>query len=76
MSGWSSPVVCVPKPTGQVRMCLDSRKVNELTKKDSYPLPLIDGLLGRLSETKYISSLDLKDAFWQIPLDEDSRDKT
>lgn len=75
-SSWSSPVVMVRKSNGKSRLCLDSRKVNGLTKKDAYPLPLIDGLLGRLSETKYISSLDLKDAFWQIPLAVESRDKT
>lgn len=76
MSAWSSPVVCVKKSNGKVRMCIDSRKLNKVTKKDAYPLPLIDGLLGRLSETRFISSLDLKDAFWQIPLAAESRDKT
>lgn len=75
-SPWSSPVVLVKKSNGKVRLCLDSRKVNQATKKDAYPLPLIDGLLGRLNETKFISSLDLKDAFWQIPLALESRDKT
>lgn len=72
-SPWSSPVVLVKKSNGSVRLCLDSRKVNSVTIKDSYPLPHIDGLLGRLSVTKYISSLDLKDAFYQIPLSNDSR---
>lgn len=72
-SPWSSPVVLVKKSNGSVRLCLDSRKVNSVTVKDSYPLPHIDGLLGRLSVTKYISSLDLKDAFYQIPLAEKSR---
>lgn len=75
-SSWSSPVVLVQKPNGKVRLCLDSRKINGVTKKDAYPLPLIDGLLGRLRECRYISSLDLKDAFWQIPLALESRDKT
>lgn len=75
-SSWSSPVVLIRKPNGKSRLCLDSRKVNQVTKKDAYPLPHIDGLLGRLKNTKYITSLDLKDAFWQIPLAEQSRDKT
>lgn len=75
-SSWSSPVVLVNKPNGKVRLCLDSRKLNGVTKKDAYPLPLIDGLLGRLRETRFISSLDLKDAFWQIPLAIEARDKT
>jgi len=71
-SAWSSLVVLVKKP-GKVRLCLDSRKVNAVTREDAYPLPQID---GRLPKTMFISSLDLKDAYWQIPLDPDSRDKT
>lgn len=74
-SAWSSPVVLVRKP-GKVRLCLDSRKVNAITVKDAYPMPFIDGILSRLPKAEFISSLDLKDAFWQIPLDPKSRDKT
>lgn len=74
-SSWSSPVVLIRKPN-KVRLCLDSRKVNAVTKKDAYPLPLINGILGRLNNTTIISSIDLKDAFWQIPLSKESRDKT
>lgn len=75
-SAWCSPVVLVKKPNGQPRLCLDSRKLNSVTKKDAYPLPVIDGLLSRLHDTKYISCIDLKDAFWQIPLSLDAREKT
>lgn len=75
-SAWCSPVVIVKKPNGSARLCLDLRKVNEVTKKDGYPLPLVDGLLARLSETRFITSLDLKDAFWQVPLEEKSRSIT
>jgi len=50
--------------------------VNAATKKDAYPIPQIDGILSRLPDTMFISSLDLKDAYWQIPLDPKSRDKT
>lgn len=74
-SSWSSPVVLVKKP-GKVRLCLDSRKVNAVTVRDAYPLPHIEGILSRLPRAEFISSLDLKDAFWQIPLDMNSRDKT
>lgn len=74
-SAWSSPVTLVVKP-GKVRMCIDARKLNSVTVGDAYPLPLIDGILSRLPKAKYITSLDLKDAFWQVPLDEGSRDKT
>lgn len=74
-SPWSSPVALVRKP-GKVRLCLDARKLNSVTVKDAYPLPLIDGILSRLPKARFISSLDLKDAFWQIPLEERSKEKT
>lgn len=75
-SPWCSPVVLVKKSNGQPRLCLDSRKLNLVTKKDAYPLPVIDGLLSRLHDTKFISCIDLKDAFWQIPLSIRAREKT
>lgn len=45
-SSWNSPITLVRKSNGKVRLCLDARKVNAVTIKDAYPLPLIDGLLG------------------------------
>lgn len=74
-SPWSSPIVLHRKP-GKNRLCLDSRKLNAVTEGDAYPLPHIDGILSRLPKAEFISSLDLKDAFWQIPLDESSKGKT
>lgn len=75
-SAWSSPMTVVTKANGQTRLCLDARRVNSVTVKDAYPTPLINGILSRLNETKYISLIDLKDAFWQIELEESSREKT
>lgn len=75
-SSWNSPVVLVRKPNGKSRLCLDARKINSVTVTDAYPLPNIDGVLCRLTDTRYISSIDLKDAFWQVELDQASRDKT
>lgn len=74
-SPWSSPVATVVKP-GKTRVCLDSRDLNKVTVKDAYPIPHIEGLLMRLSDTFFISAIDLKDAFWQIPLSKASREKT
>lgn len=74
-SPWCFPVVNVRKP-GKVRLCLDSRKLNAITRKDSYPLPHINGLLSRLKDTHFISGIDLKDAFFQIPLTESAKEKT
>lgn len=75
-SPWNSPIVLVRKHCGKPRLCLDSRGINSVTVKDAYPLPIIDGLLSRLADTFFISSIDLKDAFWQIELDAESREKT
>jgi len=57
-SSWSSPVVIVRKP-GKVRLCIDCRKVNDVTRKNAYPMPLIEGILSRLPKAEYITSLDL-----------------
>lgn len=75
-SEWSSPVLIVYKKNGQPRFCLDSRKLNSVTKKDAYSLPYISEILDNLRDAKYMSSIDLSKAFWQIPIAEKDRDKT
>ena len=74
-SEWLSRTVLVKKP-GKNRLCLDSRDVNKVTVKDTFPIPNIDGHLQNLKASRYIASIDLKDAYWQVVLDEESRDKT
>lgn len=75
-SPWSSPVLLVKKKDDTYRFCFDGRKLNEVTVKDSYPLPLIDSILKKVGNAKYISSLDLTKAFWNIPLETTSKAKT
>ena len=58
-SAWSSPVVMHLKPDGTRRPCIDFRKINELTKKDAYPLPNMNEILSKLRNPRYISTLDL-----------------
>jgi len=55
-SPWSSPVVIVPKKTGGFRFCIDYRKLNSATKKDSYPLPRIDDILETLNNCAYFTT--------------------
>lgn len=76
-SPWNSPVTIVPKADGTWRFCLDSRKLNAVTKHDAYPLPYITHILDQLGNAKYLSSIDLKSAYWQVKLaDNDSKEKT
>lgn len=75
-SPWSSPILLVKKANGELRACFDGRKLNSVTVKDSYPLPRIDSILNRLRDSRYLSSIDLRKAFWQIPLEASSCEKT
>lgn len=74
-SPWSSPMRLVVKPN-KVRLCLDARRLNQVTKKDAYPLPSIEGIFSRLPKAHLISKLDLKDAYWQIGLTAESKPLT
>lgn len=75
-SPWSNPVVIVTKKDGSGRLCLDSRALNKNTLPFAYPLPYISRILDKLRVARFISSIDLSRAFWQIPLDKDSCEKT
>ena len=72
-SPWSSPVVAVKKKNGKRRFCIDFRRVNEVTEKDAYPLPQVQATLEKLRGARYISTIDLANGYWQVPLDPKSR---
>ena len=73
---WSHSIVMVTKSDGTYRMCLDFRKVNEVAKKDVYPLSHMDTFLSKLRSAKYIMTIDLSKAFHDIPLARNSCDYT
>ncbi|CAF1363628.1 unnamed protein product [Rotaria sordida] len=75
-SPWSSPVVLLKKPNGEFRFIIDYRKLNSITKKDSYPQPTVEELIQRLGGHSWFTKLDLKSGYYQIPIHQADKEKT
>ena len=75
-SPWSSPVLLVPKKDGGWRMCVDYRKLNNVTKKVSYPIPRTEDTFDYLVQAKWFSKMDAASGFWQVPMEQLSKEKT
>ena len=76
-SPWNSPIVCVKKKnTEDIRMCLDFRKLNEITERPVFPIPNVEEILDSVGNAKYFSTIDLGNAYYQVELDESSKLKT
>ena len=71
-----SPIVLVNKPDVSKRMCIDYRGVNQKIKQDIHPLPRLDEMFEDSAGKKFYCSLDMKDAYFQVKLDDKSRDVT
>ena len=71
-SPWASAVVLVRKKSGELRFCIDLRKLNNRTVKDAYALPRIEESLDSLNGACTFTTLDLKSGYWQVELDEAS----
>lgn len=70
---YCSPLMTVVKRDGTVRLCLDARRLNQITEDDNEtPMPIED-IMQELSNVKYMSSLDLTSSYWQIPIKEEHR---
>lgn len=77
-SNWHSPVVLVKKAgSDEYRFAVDYRKLNKISKPQAYPLPRLSDIFDAIGESnsQFFSSLDLGKAFWQVPLEQDSREK-
>ena len=71
-----SPVVVVPKPSGDIRLCVDMRQANMIVKRERFPILTIDEVLQDLNQSKLFSKLDLTSPYHQIELSPESRDIT
>jgi len=79
-SPWSAPSILVPKRSTdgkpKFRFCVDFRALNEVTKFDTYPLPVFEETTSSLHGSKYFSVLDCYSGFWQINIKEEHKERT
>ena len=75
-SPWNAPIILVRKKDQSMRFVCDFRDLNDLTKKDTYPLPQIKDVIDKMHGAKYWTTLDAASAYWSIPLSEESKEKT
>jgi hypothetical protein len=73
---FASPILMAKKPGGGLRFCVDYRRLNAITRKDCYPLPLIDEVFERISRAKIFTKLDIRQGFHRVRMHKDSSDLT
>ena len=69
---WVNSMVCVKKPNGDLRVCMDPKDLNANIKREHYQIPTRDEITSEMAGAKYFSKLDASQGFWQIKLHEDS----
>ena len=75
-TSWCAGMVVVPKKSGEVRICVDLKPLNENVLRETHPMPHVDDALAQLSGAKLFSKLDANSGFWQVPLAKCSRPLT
>ena len=70
---WCTGMVVVPKRSGDIRICVDLKALDESVKRETHPIPKVDSVLAQLSGAAVFSKLDGNSSFWQIPLSERSK---
>ena len=75
-SPWNAPIILVKKKDQSMRFVCDFRNLNDITKKDTYPLPQIKDVIDKMHGAKYWTTLDAASAYWSVPLTESSKEKT
>ena len=76
VSEWAQPIVPILKKDGSLRLCVDYRRLNVISKNNAYPMPRIDDLIDQLGQAQFLSTLDLTRGYWQVPIGKDSCHKT
>jgi len=72
-TAWVSPTVPIIKKSGEIRLCVNMRRVNEAIMRERYPLPVLEDILDTVRGNNWFSTVDIKSAYHQIELDEESR---
>ena len=75
-SEWASQLMVVTKKDGGIRLCVDNRKLNQVTKFHGYPMPRVEELLHEISNAQFITTLDLAKGYWQVPVSKEDMEKT
>ena len=71
-SEWAAPIVLVKKD-GSLRLCVDYHRRNSASLTDAYPMPRIDNMIDQLGKASFITTLDLTQGYWQVPVANDDR---
>ena len=74
-SPWAAPLLVVKKKDGSNRVVIDYRKLNNITRKDAYPLPQIDDALDCLGSAQFFSAMDLISGYWQVEMSLEDQEK-
>ncbi|EQB62266.1 retrotransposon protein, partial [Vairimorpha apis BRL 01] len=75
-SAWRAPIVMAKKKSGEYRLCVDYRRLNDITIKDAYPMPRVDDFFDALEGAAIFSRLDAKSGYHQIDMDPQDIEKT
>ena len=72
LTPWVSSLVTAQKPNGKLRVCIDPKDLNQALRRSHYPTPTIDDILPELGMAKVFSTVDVKNGFWHVELDDES----